>query len=403
MNAQKSRIHVLHQPKDLSKHASTGVSLHCHTLYSREMLDFVPYYAERIPVVSYFWRRECRRYIESEGSMPDLSKGYWSPPLTGEEVFESERAQMNDAGLDAFISITDHDAIDANLELNRTFSNEAAPISMEWTVPFRCAFFHIGVHNLPPARAEVIRDILLGYTFNKNVQNDEKLHEIFGMLDEIPEVLIVLNHPIWDIEMIGQEIHMDQLKQFVAEHGKWIHAFEVNGFRSWSENKQTIEMAEAHGFPLISGGDRHCCNHNTMINITGATTFAEFVREVRVDKYSEVVIMPGYHTSLAYRQVRSTAQILKNYSDFPDGRKLWTDRVFLDFEDDAGMRPLSYHWKDAEPYWVRLLMGTLRVVSNENLRPLFRLITPREDIIPRHKKVTQKARLPRRRGHLAEV
>ena len=31
MNLKRTRLHILHQPKDLSKEAKTGVSLHCHT------------------------------------------------------------------------------------------------------------------------------------------------------------------------------------------------------------------------------------------------------------------------------------------------------------------------------------------------------------------------------------
>ena len=36
------------------------------------------------------------------------------------------------------------------------------PISVEWTVPFRNTFFHLGVHNLPPNRARAIMDRLKG-------------------------------------------------------------------------------------------------------------------------------------------------------------------------------------------------------------------------------------------------
>ncbi len=103
----------------------------------------------------------------------------------------------------------------------------------------------------------------------------EKLHEIFDLLNAIPEVLVVLNHPLWDIEMIGQELHNDLLKMFIKEHLHHVHAFEINGFRSWSENKAVIEMAETLNIPLVSGGDRHCGKSNTVINLTNAETFAE--------------------------------------------------------------------------------------------------------------------------------
>lgn len=377
----------MHKPKNLGKRAKTGVSLHCHTLHSRETLDFIPYYAERIPVVSYFWEKECRRYLGREGRLPNFDNGYWSPPLTGEQVFQSEKDQMNKAGLEAIVSITDHDCIDANIGLNEQIPNSLAPISMEWTVPFEYAYFHVGVHNLPPERAVEIRDRLLDYTFNKEIQNNEKLHEIFSMLNEIPEVLVVLNHPVWDIEMIGEELHMALLKKFLPEHGKWIHALEINGFRSWSENKATIEIAETLSFPLISGGDRHCLHQNTMLNLTASKTFAEFAEEIRVDKYSQVAVMPEYHVPLPLRQVRSMSQILGNYPDFPVGRQRWVERVHVDLNDDAGVHPLSHHWKDGSPKWAGWLTRVLGTLSHERLASIFRLSVKRQDILPKQLKI----------------
>ena len=387
MNLKQTRLHILDKPKDLSATAQTGVSLHCHTQHSKELLDFIPYYAERIPVVSYFWEKECRRYLEREGKLPNFTTGYWMPPLTGREVFESEKEQMNRAGLDAIVSITDHDCIQANLEVNTQISNDQAPISMEWTVPFDYAFLHVGVHNLPPERAAEMTGKLLGYTSQS--ADDEKLHEVFAMLDELPEVLVVLNHPIWDIEMIDGELHLALLKNFIAEHGKWIHAFEVNGFRSWSENQAVIKMAEDLGFPLVTGGDRHCCHKNTVINLTNSKTFAEFAEEIRIDKYSEIVLMPEYRESLHARQIASIAEILHNYPEFPVERRRWLDRVYVDLEDDTGLRPLSCYWKGGGPKWLRWVMWTVGVLSHKRVRPAFRMMMRCEDVVPQQSKVFQ--------------
>lgn len=391
MNLKQTRLHILHKPKNLGAQAKTGVSLHCHTQHSKELLDFIPYYAAKIPVVSYFWEKECRRYLEREGRLPNFTTGYWSPPLTGGEVYQSEKEQMNRAGLEAIVSITDHDCIAANLEINGQIPNAQAPISMEWTVPFEYAFLHVGVHNLPPERAVEMTAQLLDYTSKE--PDDERLHEIFSMLNEVPEILVVLNHPVWDIEMIGDELHLALLKNFIAEHGNWIHAFEVNGFRSWSENKTVIEMAETLGFPLVSGGDRHCCQTNTVINLTDAKTFAEFAEEIRVDKYSEVVLMPEYREPLHARQVASISEILKNYPEFPEDRRRWFDRVHIDAKDDCGLRPLSYHWKGGGPQWLRWAMWTVGILSRQSMRPLFRLAMKREDVVPRQSNVVKQTPL----------
>ncbi|NJM52570.1 MAG: hypothetical protein HC846_03705 [Blastocatellia bacterium] len=143
-------------------------------------------------------------------------------------------------GINPIVSITDHDNIEANVRICEHMPNEVAPISLEWTVPFEYGFFHIGVHNLPKDNALEISQQLLDYTFHEDkTPNNERLHELFAMLNELPEVLVILNHPLWDIEMVGKERHEILLKNFLKEHAKWIHAFEVNGFRAWSENKAT--------------------------------------------------------------------------------------------------------------------------------------------------------------------
>ncbi len=383
MNLKKTRLHILHKEQDLSQTAKTGVSMHCHTEYSKEMLDFVPVYAEQLPVIAYFWRKERERYLEREGKAPDFSKAYWSPPLTAPEVYDLEKDQINRAGLEAVVSITDHDSIDANLQVNKNTENSKAPISLEWTVPFEFGFFHVGVHNLPKKNAVEITKTLLDYTFNEENHSSENLHQLFAMLDELPEVLVILNHPLWDIEMVGKEKHKVLLKNFLNEFGRWIHAFEVNGFRSWSENKAVIEMAEALNFPIVTGGDRHGCKPNTVFNLTDAKTFSEFAEEIRTDKHSEIVLMPEYKYPLQSRQLQSFSEILKLYPGFPEGRQKWFDRVYFDIGDGLGLRKLSVHWEIGGPTWLRWAIWTLGVMGNPKMRPFFRLLRKRQDRVPK--------------------
>jgi len=354
------------------------------------MLDFVPHYAAKIPIVSYFWEKERLRYFGREGRELNFSTGYWSPPFTGHEVYRLEKEQINEMGLEAVVSITDHDCIDANLQVGEQNNPDQAPISMEWTVPFEYAFLHVGVHNLPPERAVEITEQLLDYTFSKESPNDEILREVFALLDEIPEVLIVLNHPLWDIEMVGQQRHEDLLEHFINEHGKWIHAFEINGFRSWSENKAVMELAESLNMPVVTGGDRHCGKPNTVINLTNAKTFAEFAEEIRVDKRSEVVIMPEYRQPLHSRQLGSIVEILKHYPEFPEGRRRWFDRVHFDIGDGSGLRPLSVHWKSGGPKWLRRAVWLCGILGHKSMRPAFRLAMKQEDIVPKQSTVSRR-------------
>jgi hypothetical protein len=383
MKLKSVDLYILHKHEDLSKKAKTGVSLHCHTQRSKEMLDFVPHYAEKLPIISYFWKKEREKYIKREGKGIDFSTAYWTPPLPEQEVFKIEKEQINRAGLNAMVSLSDHDSIEANLNVAQEEDGSIAPISMEWTVPFQYGFFHLGVHNLPKDRAIDLAKQLLDYTFGSE-QSKEKLDTLFAMLHQIPEVLIVLNHPLWDIERVGKQRHEALLKEFLKEHGRWIHAFEINGFRSWSENKAVIEMAEALGIPVVTGGDRHGCKPNTVINLTNSSTFSEFVEEIRIDKHSKVVLMPEYSQPLASRQLQSFAEILALYPHFPEGRKRWFDRVFFDVGDGRGLNPLSAHgWKRGGPKWLRCAIWTLGFLGSAKMRPLFYLTMNPKDRVPK--------------------
>lgn len=392
MNLKKTRLHILRKKGDLSAKAKTGVSLHCHTEYSREMLDFVPHYAEKLPIIARFWHRERDNYLKREGREIDFSTAFWSPPMSPKEIFDIEAKQIEDANLNALVSLTDHDSIQAPLEVNDLGAAAAAPISMEWTVPFEYGFFHVGVHNLPKARAVEMTKALLDFTFDQANHNDEKLAEMFALLSETPGVLVVLNHPLWDIEIVGKQRHKELLDLFLQRHVKWIHAFEVNGFRTWSENKGVIDLAESIGMPLVTGGDRHGCKPNTVINLTNATTFEEFADEVRNDKHSEVVLMPAYEQPLHSRQMESFSEILSHYPHFREERRRWFDRVHFDTGDGEGVRSLSSHgWVRGGPLWLRWAIWTLGVMGSPAMRPFFRLARKKEDRVPKIVSPTQRA------------
>jgi len=381
MNLKQTRLHILRQPENLHSKARTGVSLHCHTEHSKEMLDFIPHYAEKLPIIAHFWGKEQEKYLKKEGKAIDFSTSYWSPPLPAIDVYNIEKKQIEDAGVSSLVSITDHDSIDANIKINQI---ENSPISLEWTVPFEYGYFHVGVHNLPADRAESLTETLLGFTFNNEQHTSERLNEMFAMLNELPSVLVILNHPLWDIELVGAERHAILLKNFIRKHGQWIHAFEINGFRSWSENKAVIEMADALGIPVATGGDRHGCKPNTVINLTNAETFEEFAEEIRETRRSEVVLMPEYEHPIHSRQMQSFSEILKLYPDFAEHRRRWFDRVFFDTGDGKGVVPLSAHgWKRGGPHWLRAAIYVLGVLGGPTFRPIFRLARKRVDRVPR--------------------
>jgi hypothetical protein len=355
-----------------------AASLHCHTNFSKELLTFIPHYAAMIPVVSRFFRTEMDRYVTIHEKTIDFAKAYWTPPVSPRQVLEVETLQIESRlGLPAFVSITDHDDIEASLRLQVIDSGRRIPISLEWTVPYGEGFFHLGVHNLPQEFATEIHRELMKYSDASG--NAMSLRDLFALLNEAPEILIVLNHPLWDIEFIGENQHRACLSDFMAEHGQWIHAFEINGFRSWSENRAVMKLAEDFGFPVITGGDRHGCQANTMLNLTRANSFTDFVSEVREDQHSEVLLLPEYSDSRVARTIQVAADVLRDYPHHPLGQEDWRDRVFVDIGDGCGIRSLAKHWPRGGPAWVRASLLMLRLLGT-NLQPALRLALAGEDL-----------------------
>jgi len=379
MVSDLTRLHVYERRDHLPHHAKrfrTAVSLHCHTNHSRELLTFIPHYAKSIPIVSRFYRREMDRYPVVYGKTIDFSRAWWTPPLTARQVFEMETLEVESRlGLPAIVSITDHDEIAAGLWLQALDSQGRIPVSVEWTAPYGKGFFHLGVHNLPPDQAsDVMREMS---AYSRQAEPRMELRDLLAWINEFPQTLVVLNHPLWDIEFIGAQQHAVALGVFLGEHKAWIHALEVNGFRSWRENKAVMAMAKDFGLPVVSGGDRHGCRSNTVLNLTRALSFAEFAAEVREDGRSDILLMPEYRESRVLRTLEVVADVLRHYPNHPQGQFIWTNRVFIDFED-TGARPLSDYWKRGGPVWVRAALWGLRTMGSHRVKPALRMALAQE-------------------------
>jgi len=381
MVSDLTRLHVCerrdHLPP-LAKSFRAAVSLHCHTNHSRELLTFIPHYARRIPVLSRFYRNEMERYLTDYGKAINFARAWWTPPVTARQVFEMETLEIESRlGLPAIVSITDHDDIAAGLWLQALDAQGRIPVSVEWTAPYGRGFFHIGVHNLPPDRAaELMREMS---AYSQQAKPRMELRDLLVWINEIPETLVVLNHPLWDLEYIGAQQHAVALGSLLGEHKAWIHALEINGFRSWRENKEVMATAKDFGLSVVSGGDRHGCRSNTVLNLTRAASFAEFVAEVRDDGRSDVLLMPEYRESRVLRTLEVVADVLRQYPNHPQGQFLWTNRVFIDLEDD-GVHPLSDYWKRGGPVWVRVALWGLRTMGSRRVKPALRMALAQERV-----------------------
>lgn len=192
-------------------------------------------------------------------------------------------------GLRALVSLSDRDDIEAGMHLRMLEGTASFPISVEWTVPFEDTEFHIGVHNLPAESAMAWMAELASFTANYDA---EKLRGIPCGLSSEESVLVVLNRLYWDAESIGPERHKRALRSFMSKFLPGLHAIELNGMRSRRENRGALQLWAVLGIPVISGGDRHGCEANSVLNLSQARSFEEFVQEVREEKRSQIVLMP---------------------------------------------------------------------------------------------------------------
>src|SRR5215470_5214605 len=96
------------------KRFSTGVSLHSHTMHSREYLHRLPKYISQVPIASYMIEREVGRVHLYTGTVVNFRKVFWTPPLSAREALDLERGQIeNQLGLRGLVSLSDHDNVEA--------------------------------------------------------------------------------------------------------------------------------------------------------------------------------------------------------------------------------------------------------------------------------------------------
>jgi len=335
-----STISYLWRDKNATQGFRSGVSLHSHTNQSKETLDFLANLGNTYPLIRPLLSRLERRSEEIHGLRINYAESYWTPPMTPMLAYDLERRQIEKLDVASMVSLSDHDTISAPMLLRTVPSARQIPVSVEWTAPYGEQSFHLGVHNLPSARAAEWMQTLADYTANPS---DARFTEILIALNDEPNVLVIFNHPLWDLYLIGQERHEFLVNQFLQTNGAWLHALELNGLRHWDENRAVRRLAEKWNMLLISGGDRHGVEPNANINLTNATSFTEFVHEIRRQKKSDMLFMPQYAQPWKHRLLQSTIDAIRHYPEFPQGSRTWDERVY---HPDANgvVRPLSELW-----------------------------------------------------------
>jgi hypothetical protein len=367
-NSQEVALHrkltCLWKDPGVVKGYTAAASLHGHTNHSKEGLAFIPKFAARHWPLRFGLAVQGWLAKKKSGSGLNFPRAYWTPPLPPLAAFQLERDQIDRGlGLASLVSLTDHDNIEAPMLLRVVPEARRIPVSLEWTVPYKNTVFHLGIHNLPSAQAAGIMAQLADYTKNPDV---EQLRCLLAMLHEIPDTLIVLNHPMWDLVDLGKERHVEALNDFTTALGMFMHAFELSGVRSWAENRATLHFAETWNLLTIGGGDRHGAEPNAVLNLTNARSFSEFVQEIRHERRCHVLFMPQYAEPFTLRMFQSVLDVVREYPDYPEGSRHWDERVF--HPDPKGeMRPLCALWREP-PAFITLFFAAVRLLESAPVR-----------------------------------
>jgi hypothetical protein len=367
----QTRISCLWNQPDAASNYRAAVSLHSHTNRSKESLGFIQEFAQRWPLLNWALERQYKR-----SRVPvDLTRAYWTPPLTPKLAFEAEKNQIEDVlGLQGLVALTDHDNIEAPTLLRMVEETRQIPYALEWAVPFGDAVFHLGVHNLPSHRAQEIVVELAAYTQDPS---SRILPELIGMLDQLPEVLVIFNHPLWDLRGLGKQRFLPALEQFLQENVAFLHAFEFNATRGWKENHAVLQLADRWQRLIVSGGDRHGCEPSGALNLTCARSFCEFIYEIRREQHSHVLLMPQYAESLCMRTTQTLLDVIRDYPEYAAGSQRWDDRVFhpdLAAGDNID-RPVSSYWKGPPAFLRRIFYG-IRLLENPAVRGVLARVLP---------------------------
>jgi hypothetical protein len=339
----------------------TGVSLHSHTNQSKETLAFLANIGSHHSFFRPLLARMEQRSEINHGLRVNYSAAYWTPPLTPKLAFDLESTQIEDLDVAPMVSITDHDNIKAPMLLRTVPSARQIPVSVEWSAPYGgVQDFHLGVHNLPSAKAQEWMATLEEFTAHPD---DLRLTEILAALNDEPNVMVIFNHPMWDLFMVGAEKHASLVNRFLQQNARFFHALELNGLRNWDENRAVRQLAAQWNMLLISGGDRHGVEPNANINLTNATSFTEFVHEIRREKRSKILFMPQYADPWKHRILRSAIDAIRDYPEFPQGSRTWDERVYHPNSKGADT-PLSQLWPSGQAPWqMRWSLAAVRLLG----------------------------------------
>ncbi|MGA7219080.1 MAG: hypothetical protein WBX38_12225 [Candidatus Sulfotelmatobacter sp.] len=273
-----------------------AVSLHNHSHYSVEKL------AALNQVVKLAFMRPLSGILQRSfglGDVPNLNYAEitFNPPYTPEDVYRMEAASAADWGFDGVhLAITDHDEFAGSLALLRGrpdltgCTNGRIAIGEELSLWFHGHLFHLGVSHMPESTVEET------HTRMQAAARAGRYDELFETLAASGS-LVVLNHPLIAWAKGAETIPVTDL---LSRYGWAIHALEVNGMRTREENDRVLELARQWRKPVVGGGDSHLLVASSILSLSRAATFKDFIAEVK-DGHAVPFVTPDYFAPLQWK------------------------------------------------------------------------------------------------------
>ncbi len=159
-----------------------------------------------------------------------------------------------------------------------------------------------------------------------------------GRHDELFETLaasgclVVLNHPLVAWAPGSDAIPITDL---LTRYGWAIHALEVNGMRRREENDRVLELARQWHKPVVGGGDSHLLVASSIISLSRAASYKDFIGEVK-DGHAVPFVTPNYFAPLNWKLFlrvlffMSRYRQIASYKGQPVAAMLERRRVLLD-------------------------------------------------------------------------
>ena len=306
---------------------SHAVSLHNHSCHSVEKL------AALNQVVKLGFMRPLSGVLQRSFGLEDVSglnyaEITFNPPYTPEAVYQMESSAAALWGFDGVhLTITDHDEFAGGLALLRGRPDLKGQVAIgeEVSVWYQGHLFHLGVSGLPEDGIDEL------HTRIQAAARGGRYDELFETL-AASGCLVVLNHPLIAWAKRKGTIPITDL---LTRYGWAIHALEVNGMRRREENDAVLELAQQWRKPVVGGGDSHLLVASSIVTLSQAVSFKDFVSEVK-SGHAVPFVTPDYFAPLNWKLFlrvlffMSRYRQIASYKGQPVAAMLGHRRVLLD-------------------------------------------------------------------------